>query len=133
MSGGTDQTRYYVSGLVKNDGGIGVNTGYKKQGVRVNLDQQLSHWLQLSANTNVLHSVSNRGLSNNDNSGTSPYLVFPFTPSFVDLRAPSDISQDQLVAADFPAGQLVVGVGALSVPHLDRRGIHHVLSPMPAR
>ena len=32
VSGGTEQTRYYVSGLVKNDGGIGVNTGYKKQG-----------------------------------------------------------------------------------------------------
>jgi TonB-linked SusC/RagA family outer membrane protein len=102
VSGGTEQTRYYVSGLIKNDGGIGVNTGYKKQGVRVNLDQQLSHWLQLSANTNVLHSVTNRGLSNNDNSGTSPYMVFPNTPNFIDLRAPSNISEDQLVAADFP-------------------------------
>jgi TonB-linked SusC/RagA family outer membrane protein len=102
VGGGTDQTRYYVSGLIKDDGGIGLNTGYKKQGVRVNLDQTLSHWLQLSANTNVLHSVSNRGLSNNDNSGTSPYMVFPNTPNFIDLRAPSNISQDQLVAADFP-------------------------------
>jgi TonB-dependent starch-binding outer membrane protein SusC len=102
VSGGTQQTRYYVSGLLKNDGGIGINTGYKKQGIRVNLDQDLSSWLQLSANTNVLHSLSRRGLSNNDNSGTSPYLVFPFTPSFVDLRAPADIPEDQLVAADFP-------------------------------
>jgi TonB-linked SusC/RagA family outer membrane protein len=102
VSGGTEQTRYYVSGLIKNDGGIGVNTGYKKQGVRVNLDQQLSHWLQLSANTNVLHSVSNRGLSNNDNSGTSPYMVFPNTPNFIDLRAPSSTSEDELVAVDSP-------------------------------
>ena len=102
VSGGTEQTRYYISGLLKNDGGIATNTGYKKQGLRVNVDQQLGRWLQLSANTNVLHSTSRRGLSNNDNSGTSPYMVFPFTPSFIDLRAPSDIPEDQLVAADFP-------------------------------
>ncbi len=102
VSGGTDQTRYYISGLLKNDGGIGVNTGYKKQGLRVNVDQQLGKGILFSANTNVIHSRSKRGLSNNDNAGTSPYLVFPFTPNFVDLRAPSGISEDELVAADFP-------------------------------
>jgi TonB-dependent starch-binding outer membrane protein SusC len=102
VSGGTEQTRYFVSGLIKNDGGIGINTGYKKQGVRINLDQQLGDWIQLSANSNVLHSISKRGLSNNDNSGTSPYLVFPFTPNFVDLRPQSGIPEDELIAADFP-------------------------------
>jgi TonB-linked SusC/RagA family outer membrane protein len=87
VSGGTDQTRYYVSGLVKNDEGIATNTGYKKQSLRANVDQELAGWIQLSVNTNVIHSRSDRGLSNNDNSGTSPYLVFPFTPNFVDLAA----------------------------------------------
>ncbi len=38
----------------------------------------------------MIHSRSERGLSNNDNSGTSPYLVFPFTPNFVDLSATGD-------------------------------------------
>ena len=42
--------------------------------------------IQLAVNTNVIHSKSKRGLSNNDNSGTSPYLVFPFTPSFFNLE-----------------------------------------------
>ena len=90
VSGGTQQTRYFVSGLIKNDEGIGLNTDYKKQSMRANLDQQLSGWLNLSVNTNVIHSKSNRGLSNNDNSGTSPYLVFPFTPNFIDLSATGD-------------------------------------------
>ena len=95
VSGGTDQTRYYVSGLVKNDEGIAINTGYDKQAVRANLDQDLNDWIQLSVNSNVIHSRSNRGLSNNDNSGTSPYLVFPFTPNFVDLQGGPEIT-------DFP-------------------------------
>ena len=90
MSGGTDQTRYYVSGLIKNDEGIAINTDYEKQSLRANIDQELSDWFNLSVNTNLIHSKSNRGLSNNDNAGTSPYLVFPFTPNFVNLSATGD-------------------------------------------
>jgi TonB-dependent starch-binding outer membrane protein SusC len=87
VNGGTEQTKYFLSALVKNDEGIAVNTGYKKQSLRANIDQELANWINLSVNTNVIHSRSRRGLSNNDNSGTSPYLVFPFTPNFVDLSA----------------------------------------------
>jgi TonB-dependent starch-binding outer membrane protein SusC len=86
VSGGTELTKYYLSGLVKNDEGVGVNTGYKKQALRANLDQTLSNRVNVSVSTNIIHSKSARGLSNNDNSGTSPFLVFPFTPNFVDLR-----------------------------------------------
>jgi TonB-dependent starch-binding outer membrane protein SusC len=85
VSGGSETTRYFISGLVKDDEGIAVNTGYKKQSLRANIDQELANWVNLSVNTNVIHSRSRRGLSNNDNSGTSPYLVFPFTPNFVNL------------------------------------------------
>jgi TonB-linked SusC/RagA family outer membrane protein len=100
ISGGTDQTKYFISGLVKNEPGIATNTGYKKQAVRVNVDQELASWIHLSANTNVIHSDSKRGLSNNDNTGTSPYVVFPFTPNYVDLQA---VQQgDSLVPSDFP-------------------------------
>jgi TonB-linked SusC/RagA family outer membrane protein len=86
VSGGTEGTQYFLSGLVKDDGGIATNTGYKKQSVRANIDQDLGRGVQLAVNTNVVHSTSKRGLSNNDNAGTSPYLVFPFTPSFMNLQ-----------------------------------------------
>jgi len=86
VTGGTEQTKYYLSGVVKNDEGIAINTDYKKQGVRANLDQVLGSRFNVSVSTNVIHSVSNRGLSNNDNSGTSPGMVLPFTPSFFDPR-----------------------------------------------
>ncbi len=102
VSGGTAQTRYYISGLLKNDEGIATNTGYKKQSFRVNVDQSLGDWILLSANSNVTHSRSRRGLSNNDNAGTSPFLVLPFTPNFVDLSADPSIAEDSLIASDFP-------------------------------
>src|SRR5207244_11881028 len=40
VTGGNDQTTYYLSGLVKKDGGIAPNTGYQKQSIRANLDQR---------------------------------------------------------------------------------------------
>jgi TonB-dependent starch-binding outer membrane protein SusC len=86
VTGGTDQTQYYVSGLVRKDGGIAQNTGYQKQSIRANLDQLLGSRFKLSVNLNTIHSLANRGISNNDNTGTSPYLVFPTTPSIIDLR-----------------------------------------------
>jgi len=86
VTGGNDQTTYFLSGLVKKDGGIAQNTGYQKQSIRANLDQLVGSRFKLSLNLNAIHSLSNRGISNNDNTGTSTYLVYPTTPSFVDLR-----------------------------------------------
>ena len=86
VTGGNDQTTYYLSGLVKKDGGIAPNTGYQKQSIRANLDQLLGSRFKVSLNLNAIHDLSNRGISNNDNTGTSTYLVYPTTPSFLDLR-----------------------------------------------
>ncbi len=86
VSGGTDQTSYYVSALVKRDAGIATNTGAEKQSLRANLDQLLGSRFHLAVSTQLIHSLANRGISNNDNTGTSTYLVLPFSPSFFDLR-----------------------------------------------
>jgi len=91
MTGGNDQTQYYVSGIVRKDGGIAQNTGYQKQSVRANLDQLLGSKFRLSVNLNAIHSLSNRGLSNNDNTGTSPYVVLPTTPSFFNLSPANSV------------------------------------------
>ena len=90
VSGGTEQTRYFISGLAKNDQGIGLNTGYKKYSVRANIDQQLASWINLSVNTNIINSQSDRGLSNNDNAGSSPYVALSATPNFIDLSERAD-------------------------------------------
>ncbi len=101
VSGGSENTQYYVSGLVKKDAGIARNTGYDKQALRSNLTQELGNGVQVQVNLSGVHSVSERGISNNDNSGTSPFLVFPFTPNFVDLSA-GDPNAENLEPGDFP-------------------------------
>ena len=90
FSGGDSNTRYFASGLWKHDGGIIENTGYGKQAVRANLDQDLSSRLNLSLQTSLTRSLAQRGLTNNDNAGVSWWMVFPFTPSFLDLRQSAD-------------------------------------------
>jgi len=90
VSGGDENTRYFASGLLKYDGGIIDNTGYGKQAVRANLDQDFGQRLNFSLQTNVLRSLAQRGLTNNDNAGVSFWMVFPFTPNFLDLRQNPD-------------------------------------------
>jgi TonB-linked SusC/RagA family outer membrane protein len=90
LSGGDEDTRYFASGLWKKDGGIIDNTGYAKQAVRANLDQEFGKRLNFSLQTNITKSLAQRGLTNNDNAGVSFWMVFPFTPSFLDLRRNAD-------------------------------------------
>jgi TonB-dependent starch-binding outer membrane protein SusC len=99
VSGGDADTRYFASGLWKKDGGIIDNTGYAKQGVRANLDQDFGKRLNLSLQTDATKSLAQRGLTNNDNASVSFWMVFPFTPSFVDLR--------RLPDGTFPANPFV--------------------------
>src|SRR5712672_485741 len=90
VSGGDEDTRYFASGLWKHDGGIIDNTGYGKQSVRANLDQDFGTRLNFSLQTDATKSLAQRGLTNNDNASVSFWMVFPFTPSFVDLSRNPD-------------------------------------------
>ncbi|MCY4398629.1 MAG: SusC/RagA family TonB-linked outer membrane protein [Gemmatimonadetes bacterium] len=87
VSGGTEDTRYYASGLVKHDGGIIDNTFYNKEALKLNIDQTLGERVSFSLNTNAIHTLAGRGITNNDNRSISYYMTLPSTPSFVDLRA----------------------------------------------
>lgn len=90
FTGGGERTRYYLSGGWKDDGGIIENTGFERQSLRANLQQQLGSRLTLDAGTNVIRTVASRGLTNNDNTTTSFYMTLPFTPSFLNLRRQSN-------------------------------------------
>ncbi len=85
MSGGSQSTQYFLSGLAMHDNGIQYGTGYDKQSVRANLTQHVGDKLQIRVNTNLIHSLTKRGISNNDNTNVSPYVVFSATPTFFDF------------------------------------------------
>jgi TonB-dependent starch-binding outer membrane protein SusC len=89
-SGGTETTKYFASLTGKDERGTQRGTGAKRQGVRVNLDQTFGK--RVTANLSASHnrSVSERGLSNNDNSGASPIYNFGYTPSFINLAQQVD-------------------------------------------
>jgi len=88
--GGEGGLRYYVSGTWKHDPGIIANTGYDKQSVRLNIGKDLSDVWRVNVNSYLIHSVASRGITNNDNSNTSFYIVLPFIPNFYDLRRRPD-------------------------------------------
>lgn len=90
LSGGTDTTKYLVSTSIKDEPGILKGTGYAKQTARMAVDQELGSRLKLSVTSNLIHSLTSRGITNNDNNGVSHYMVLAATPSFLDLRPYED-------------------------------------------
>ena len=91
LSGGDPQRfSYYGSLLWKDDAGIIDNTGFERQSVRANITPVVAGNFEFAINANVLHTLANRGLTNNDNNNVSYYMVFPFSPSFFDLSQQAD-------------------------------------------
>lgn len=90
VSGASGDTRYFGSAMVKDDNGIIGHTGYEKQSFRLNVGQKLGERLDVSASANLLHTLSDRGITNNDNAGITYHMVLPFTPSFYNLEPNAD-------------------------------------------
>ena len=83
-------TNYFVSGLIQHDGGLQLNDNYNKQSLRVNLGQKVGGRLNVRANTELIHSLTSRGVSGNDNTGINPYTTFSQVPSFYDFQKQGD-------------------------------------------
>ena len=86
VSGGTDKGNYYGSVLVSDEPGVVIGTFYQKQSGKLAVGYKFFDKVRLGVTANIIHSVSDRGLTNNDNTGTSNYVVLAGTPSFVNLQ-----------------------------------------------
>ena len=86
VSGGTENTRYLVGATFKRDGGIEPNTGFRRQGLRINLDQIVNARFDVKVSSVFNRSEHDRGWNNNCNNYACHGYAFPYTPSFVDLR-----------------------------------------------
>lgn len=87
VSGGTTVTKYYAAASNKFDPGTEIATGARRQDLRLNIDQALGNQWTANASLGVYHSFTARGLSNNDNSFTSPLYSLAYTPPVVNLQA----------------------------------------------
>jgi TonB-dependent SusC/RagA subfamily outer membrane receptor len=90
VRGGTENTRYFASAQLQDDEGIVIGTGYQRQSLRLNLDQQFGSKVQMALTSFVAHTRARRGLTNNANTGASYWYALSSTPSFVDLRQRAD-------------------------------------------
>ncbi len=90
MSGGTENTQYYASLLAKQDGGTIRNTFADKYSLHVALDQRVGDHVKLGFATQVIRNSNDRGLTQNENNGTTLLAGIVYTPSFFDLRQRAD-------------------------------------------
>ncbi|MGI8549108.1 MAG: SusC/RagA family TonB-linked outer membrane protein [Gemmatimonadaceae bacterium] len=80
--GSANGTNYYASGLIQHDNGLAQNDFYNKQSLRLNLGQPIGKRLTTRASAELIHTLTQRGISGNDNTGVNPYTIFSNTPSF---------------------------------------------------
>lgn len=86
LSGGTEDTRYYVAGSYSDQQGIMKGSDYQKINARMNLDQNIGSRLRITGGANYVHSTND--LLVNGENGTGGILTsIVFTPTDVDLTA----------------------------------------------
>ena len=88
VSGGTADggTRYLASLSRQLEGGIALNTNALRDNARINIDHNMSSRISAKLDLGITRNNANRGLSNNDNTYTSPLYAFAYTPSFLTLN-----------------------------------------------
>jgi TonB-linked SusC/RagA family outer membrane protein len=87
VTGGTENTRYFIGGTWKRDGGIERNTGFDRQNLRVNVDQTITERVDLRVSTVFNRAEHDRGWNNNCNNFACHGYAFAYTPSFVNFNA----------------------------------------------
>lgn len=85
LSGGSEKTKFFVAASNKDEEGIIKKTGFKRQSVRANIDHKISEKFSLGLSTNYIRSQTNRGVTNNDNSGVSYGVALSATLPWFDL------------------------------------------------
>ncbi|MGQ0639511.1 MAG: TonB-dependent receptor plug domain-containing protein [Gemmatimonadaceae bacterium] len=85
VTGGTGNTKYYVSANFKRDEGTERATGAGKAGLRVNLDYTLSPTVDMRISSVYARNENDRGWSNNCNNYGCHGYALAYIPSFIDL------------------------------------------------
>lgn len=109
FSGGANNTRYFVSVHDRQDAGIAINTGARRQSVRANLDQGIGSKITVNIGSNFMRSFSQRGIGGNDNSFSSPIYGLAYTPAIAPLNTPD-------ASGKFPLNPFEYGLLSMTNP-----------------
>ncbi|WP_268036367.1 SusC/RagA family TonB-linked outer membrane protein [Algoriphagus sp. PAP.12] len=91
ISGGNENTKFFVSGNIVNEDGTIRNTGFKRYSVRANIDQKITKGIKLGVSSNYIRSNTDRGFTGNqNNSGASIGYSIAYVPNYFDLRRNED-------------------------------------------
>jgi len=104
LTGGAANTRYFVSGFHRFEAGTAMNTDAKRQSLRANVDQNIGSKITVGLNANMLRSFSQRGVSNNDNTFSSPIYAFAYSPGILNFQKKDAIGN--YLFNPFPPGGL---------------------------
>jgi TonB-linked SusC/RagA family outer membrane protein len=95
VSGGTDKTKYYVSGSYFYNQGIVQNSDYRKFSFRANIDQTLNRWLSFNIGLNYINSAANE--KPDGNSFFSPMNSVTIIGNFHNIQARDALGNIQAV------------------------------------
>ncbi len=89
VSGGNEDTKYFISGSFLDNEGIVKNTSFQRFGLKINLDQQANDWLKFNAGLNYVRSESDDVPNGGINSAYGAITGFLFSDNSIN-PAPDD-------------------------------------------
>ncbi len=81
VSGGSDNSRYYVSAGYLNDQGVAIESGFKRYTLRANVSSNIKKWLEVGVNVAGTHSIQDYPKQDDSNTA-NVILVGRAIPSF---------------------------------------------------
>lgn len=120
VSGGTETTKYLLSGNWKRDEGVELRTFAARQNLRANIDQKLGDKINLQFSSTFSRNENARGWNNNCNNFGCHGYAMAYLPSFINF---DNRNADGTFVAPVP------GVGVLSNPlQLAELGVNEELT-----
>ena len=86
LSGGAENTRFYISGGYNHENGLTKNTGFKRATLRANINHRISDRWDIQLNSNYINNVTDRGWENNDNNGVDIGTNLTSLPSYAQIH-----------------------------------------------
>lgn len=91
VSGGTDKTKFFISGNITDEEGTVRRTGFQRYSIRANVDHKITNGIKLGVSSNYIQSNADRGFTGNqNNSGASIGYSIAYVPNYFDLRRNED-------------------------------------------